>query len=154
MGWGDCMKSYQYTGWVVNLFYLLATSFFPGNADRPLLLCGTLSTSSALVSATISLPPAAALSSTSHFCPPLCPLPDSLSILQMVRILASSCWPGDSPSSSCSFPNGPGRPGDWGFLPYFFQLDLPAFLLWIHPVALGFLGSETVFLLLPRKAFY
>ena len=80
------------------------------------MLCGALSTTSVVVPTILPLPLATALPSLSQFCPPTCPLLDSISILQVVRILASSRWPGQFPASSCSFPNGPGCPGDWGFL--------------------------------------
>ena len=99
------------------------------------MLCGALSTTSAIVPTILPLPLSAALSSFSQLCPPTCPLLDSLSILQVVRFLASSQWTGQSLASSCSFPNCPGHPGDWGFLslPTFFRLDLSAFLLGVLP---------------------
>ena len=115
----------------MDLFYFPVTSLFPGTVDQPLMLCGALSPPFALVSAILPLPLTVTLSSTSRFCPP----PDSLSILQVAHILSSSCWPGRSLSSSCSFPNGLGCPDDWGFLSAFSSwLCLCSFLgpfLWL-----------------------
>ena len=49
------------------------------------MLCGVLPTTSAVVPTILTLPLAAALPSLSQFCPPACPLMDSLSILQVLH---------------------------------------------------------------------
>ena len=93
------------------------------------------------------LPPFIVLPGTSLVCSPSRPLPTNFSCRFLGPCCSSAPWPFPlfwqvlagqgvppppcpflypelSPESSCSFPNGPGCPGDWGFL------TLPTFSGW------------------------